>query len=62
MKRASERERDKRDILTKPLNEVMFQRVIEMCLGSKDSQIVEPGHQVEGFLCTGYDSYMVYIC
>ncbi len=51
------------DILTKPLTEVMFQRMIEMCLGSKDSQIVERGHQVEGFrfLCTGYDSYMVYI-
>jgi hypothetical protein len=49
------------DILTKPLTEVMFQRMIEMCLGSKDSQIVERGHQVEGFLCTGYDSYLVYI-
>ena len=33
-----------------------------MCLGSKDSQIVERGHQMEGFLCTGYDSYMVYVC
>ncbi len=50
------------DILTKSLTEVMFQRMIEMCLGSKDSQIVERGHQMEGFLCTGYDSYMVYIC
>ena len=49
------------DILTKPLTEVMFQRMIEMCLGSKDSQIAERGHQVEGFLCTGYDSYLVYI-
>ena len=49
------------DILTKPLTEVMFQRMIEMCLGSKDSQIVERGHQMEGFLCTGYDSYIVYI-
>ena len=49
------------DILTKPLTEVMFQRMIEMCLGSKDCQIVERGHQVEGFLCTGYDSYLVYI-
>ena len=36
------------DILTKPLTEVMFQRMIEMCLGSKDSQIAERGHQVEG--------------
>ena len=51
----------KADILTKPLTEVMFQRMIEMCLGSKDSQIAERGHQVEGFLCTGYDSYLVYI-
>ena len=49
------------DILTKPLTEVMFQRMIEMCLGSKDCQIVERGHQVEGFMCTGYDSYLVYI-
>jgi hypothetical protein len=31
------------DILTKPLTEVMFQRMIEMCLGSKDCQIVERG-------------------
>jgi hypothetical protein len=43
------------DIITKPLTKVMFQRMIEMCLGSKDRQIVESGHQVEGFLCTGYD-------
>ncbi len=50
------------DILTKPLTEVMFQRMIEMCLRSKDSQIVERGHPMEGFFCTGYDSYMVYIC
>ena len=49
------------DTLTKPLTEVMFQRMIEMCLGSKGSQIAESGHQVEGFLCTGYDSYLVYI-
>ncbi len=40
------------DILTKPLTEVMFQRMIEKCLGSKDIQIVERGHQLEGFLCT----------
>ncbi len=48
--------------LTKPPTEVMFHRMIEMCLVSKDSQIVEHGHQLKGSLCTGYDSYMVYIC
>jgi hypothetical protein len=49
------------DILNKPLTEVMFQRMTETCLGSKDSQIVECGHQMEGFLCTGYDSFYLFI-
>ncbi len=45
------------DILTKPLTEVLFQRMIEMFLGSKDSQTVGGDTKWRD-----YDSYFVYIC
>ena len=50
------------DIMTKPLTEAVFDRLVRMCLGSKRNQLAERAAQQEGYACYfGDESFMMYL-